>query len=152
VQDKNRAQEFATGARERRTVTVETSHPNRAILTVGSNEWPLPIPIVRHGKTWSFDASAGREEILNRRIGGNELDAIETCRGYVEAQHEYALTKHDPAAVNQYAQRVSTPGKQDGLAWQTPTGRGPVHRRSCCTRDRAGYSAVSPYAATTSRC
>ena len=87
------------------------------------------MPIVRRGGRWSFDAKAGREEILHRRIGSNELDAIEVCRGFVEAQHEYALTKRDGSGVNQYAQRIiSTPGKQDGLAWQNADGSwgGPV--------------------------
>ena len=148
VQDKNRAEEFATRAHERMTVTVETSSPNRAVVTVGTNEWPLPMPIVRHGKTWSFDANAGREEILNRRIGGNELAAIETCRGYVEAQHEYALTKHDPGGVSQYAQRIiSTPGKQDGLAWQTADGSwaGPIGEAVARAIEQ-GYSASpEPY-------
>ena len=72
---------------------------------------------------WYFDAKAGRHEILRRRIGANELDAITVCRGYVEAQEEYALTIHDDSGVNQYAQKIiSTPGKQDGLAWQNPDG------------------------------
>ena len=82
----------------------------------------------RHGK-WYFDTKAGREEILFRRIGTNELDAIEVCRGYVDAQEEYAQEKHDDSTVNQFAQRViSTPGKQDGLAWKNPDGTwaGPV--------------------------
>jgi hypothetical protein len=72
---------------------------------------------------------AGRQELLYRRIGRNELDAIEVCRGFVEAQHEYALEKHEGSSVNQYAQRIiSTPGKQDGLAWQNADGSwgGPV--------------------------
>jgi hypothetical protein len=78
---------------------------------------------------WRFDSEAGRQETLNRRIGRNEILAIELCHGYVEAQNEYALEKHDGSQVNQYAQRViSTPGKQDGLAWQAPDGtwQGPV--------------------------
>ena len=82
----------------------------------------------RKGK-WYFDTKAGRQEILFRRIGTNELDAIEICRGYVDAQEEYAQEKHDDSTVNQYAQRViSTPGKQDGLAWKNPDGTwgGPV--------------------------
>jgi len=71
----------------------------------------------------SNDTAAGRQEIMYRRIGRNELTAIEVCRGYVEAQHTYALTKHDGAIVNQYAQRIiSTPGKHDGLAWQNADG------------------------------
>ncbi len=96
---------------------------------MGPEDWPLPIPIVREGGKWRFNTAAGRQEILYRRIGRNELDAIQVCLGFVEAQQEYALTKHDGALVNQYAQRViSTPGKQDGLAWQAADGtwQGPV--------------------------
>jgi hypothetical protein len=84
---------------------------------------------VADGGQWRFDAAAGRDEILRRRVGNNELDAIQICRGYVEAQKAYALVKHDGALVNQYAQRIiSTPGKQDGLAWRTADGTwaGPV--------------------------
>jgi hypothetical protein len=98
-------------------------------LVVGPDDWPLPIPLVADGDQWRFDAAAGRDEVLRRRVGRNELDAIELCRGYVEAQRQYALVKHDGALVNQYAQRiVSTPGKQDGLAWRTQDGswEGPV--------------------------
>ena len=148
VQDKNRAEEFATRARERTTVTVDPSNPNRAILSVGSNDWPLPVPIVKRGGRWAFDAAAGREEIINRRIGGNELDAIETCLGYVEAQHDYALSKRDSSGVNQYAQRVlSTPGKQDGLAWQNADGSwaGPIGEAVARAIEQ-GYSArPEPY-------
>ena len=78
---------------------------------------------------WFFDTKVGREEILNRRIGANELNAIQICLGFVESQHEYAQEKHDDSKVNQYAQRIiSTPGKHDGLAWQNPDGTwgGPV--------------------------
>jgi hypothetical protein len=84
--------------------------------------------VKRKGK-WSFDTKVGREEILNRRVGANELNTIEICRGFFEAQHEYAQEKHDDSKVNQYAQHVlSTPGKHDGLAWQNPDGTwaGPV--------------------------
>jgi len=129
VQDKNRAAEFVTKAREKTSVSVDPKNPKRAILSVGNDDWPLPIPIVQKEGRWSFDTKAGREEVLLRRIGANELDAIQICRGYVEAQKQYALEKHDGAEVNQYAQRIiSTAGKQDGLAWQNPDGSwgGPV--------------------------
>ena len=129
VQDKNRAVTFAEKAREKNTVTVDPKNPKRATLSVGNDDWPLPIPIVQREGKWYFDTKAGREEILLRRIGANELDAIQICRGYVEAQDEYALEKHDGARVNQYAQRIiSTPGKQDGLAWRNADGTwgGPV--------------------------
>jgi hypothetical protein len=129
VQDKNRASTFATKTREKTSVNPDPKNPNRATLVIGNDEWPLPIPLVKRKGKWSFDTKAGRDEILLRRIGTNELDAIEICRGFVEAEHEYAEEKHDGSMVNQYAQKIiSTPGKQDGLAWQNPDGSwaGPV--------------------------
>jgi hypothetical protein len=129
VADKNRAAAFAAKAKEKSTLGTDSKNPNRAILTIGNDDFPLPIPIVKHKGKWTFDTKVGREEILNRRIGTNELDAIAICRGFVEAQAEYAQEKHDDSKVNQYAQRIiSTPGKHDGLAWQNPDGTwgGPV--------------------------
>jgi Protein of unknown function (DUF2950) len=129
VMDKNRALAFGAKAKEKNTIEIDKKDPNRAILLVGKDDFPLPIPIVKRNGKWSFDTKVGREEILNRRIGANELDAITICRGFVEAQNEYALEKHDDAKVNQYAQRIiSTPGKHDGLAWKNADGTwgGPV--------------------------
>src|SRR6058998_4237353 len=129
VQDKNRAAQFAAKAKEKSSIEIDKKDPNRAILMVGNDDFPLAIPIVKRKGKWYFDTKVGREEILNRRIGANELNAIEICRGFDEAQHEYAQEKHDDSKVNQYAQRViSTPGKHDGLAWQNPDGTwaGPV--------------------------
>jgi len=129
VQDKNRATAFANKAKEKTSIEVDKKDPNRAIVLVGNDDFPLPIPIVKQKGKWFFDTKVGREEILNRRIGANELNAIEICRGFVEAQHEYAEEKRDDSKVNQYAQRViSTPGKHDGLAWQNADGTwgGPV--------------------------
>ena len=129
VQDKNRAAAFAAKAREKTEVSADPQDSKRAIVSVGNDEWPLPIPIVKRNGKWLFDAKEGREEILLRRIGSNELDAIQICRGYVEAQNEYALEKHDGAEVNQYAQRIiSSPGKQDGLVWRNADGSlgGPI--------------------------
>jgi len=129
VQDKNRATEFANKAKEKTSVEIDKQNPNHAILLVGNDEFPLPIPIVKEKGKWFFDTKVGREEILNRRVGENELNAIEICRGFVDAQHEYAMDKHDDSKVNQYAQRIlSMPGKHDGLAWQNPDGTwgGPV--------------------------
>jgi len=129
VQDRNLAASFAALAQQRSEVVLDAKNPNRATLIIGEDGWPAPSPIVRRGSRWSFDAKAGRREVLYRRIGQNELDAIEVCRGFVEAQHEYASQKHDGSSVNQYAQRIiSTPGKQDGLAWRNPDGTwaGPV--------------------------
>jgi hypothetical protein len=129
VQDKNQAAAFAAQGRERNRVVVDPEKENRATLYVGTDDWPLPLPIVKKSGTWRFDTAAGRQEILLRRIGQNELDAIDLCLGYVEAQLEYASEKRDGSPVNQYAQRViSTPGRQDGLAWKDADGawQGPV--------------------------
>jgi len=129
VMDKNRATAFANKAKEKSSVEVDKKNPNQATLLVGNDDFPLPIPIVKQKGKWFFDTKVGREEILNRRVGANELNAIEICRGFVDAQHEYAMDKHDDSKVNQYAQHVlSTQGKHDGLAWQNPDGTwgGPV--------------------------
>jgi hypothetical protein len=129
VQDKNQAQAFAAQARERMRVKVDEEIGTLAVLTVGSEDWPLPIPLIEEGGRWRFDSETGTDEVLNRRVGRNELDVIEVCEGYVEAQLEYASETHDGARIRQYAQRiVSTPGKHDGLAWQEADGTwaGPV--------------------------
>ena len=129
VRDKNIAVEFAAKAHEHASIRIDPNNPNRAALQVGNDNFPLAIPIVRKNGVWSFDTQAGRREILYRRIGTNELDAIQICRGYDEAQHEYAMTKHDDSEVNQYAQRIiSTPGTHDGLVWRNSDGSlgGPI--------------------------
>ncbi|HYJ05170.1 MAG TPA: DUF2950 domain-containing protein [Chthoniobacterales bacterium] len=129
VQDKSRATAFAAKAREKNSVEMDKKDANRAILSIGNEEWPLPIPLIKRKGKWYFDTKAGRDEILHRRIGANELNVIQICRGFVEAEEEYALVKHDDSTVNQYAQRIiSTPGKHDGLAWQNPDGTwgGPI--------------------------
>ena len=128
VMDRKLAVDFATEGRAQHKIELDSSR-TVATLSVGPTDWPLAIPIVQEGGTWRFDAEAGAREILLRRVGRNELDAIKVCRGFVEAQREYARTRHDGAIVNQYAQRiVSTSGKRDGLAWQAADGswKGPV--------------------------
>jgi hypothetical protein len=127
VQDRNIAAAFAAKAREKMQVSKDPKNSRRATVSVGNEDWPMPIPIVKRGGKWYFDTEAGRQEISYRRIGSNELDAITICRGFVDAQEQYALQKHD--GVNQYAQRiVSTPGKQDGLVWKNADGSlgGPI--------------------------
>ena len=129
VMDKQRALTFAAKAKEKQAIEIDPQNPNQAILAVGEDAYPLPIPIIKKDGKWAFDTEIGHDEILNRRIGTNELDAITICQGFVEAQHEYASTKHDDSLVHQYAQRIiSTPGKQDGLAWKNADGtwEGPV--------------------------
>jgi hypothetical protein len=127
VRDKNNAAAFVAEAREKMQITTDPKRPGRATISIGNENWPLPIPLVRRSGKWYFDTKAGRQEILYRRIGANELDAIAICRGYVDAQEEYSRQKH--GGVNQYAQRIiSTPGKQDGLVWKNPDGslEGPI--------------------------
>lgn len=98
----------------------------RAVLVVGRDEWPMPIPLVQDPGGWWFDTAEGREEILNRRIGRNELNAVQVCLAYVDAQREYYARDPDGDAVLQYAQRFrSAPGKRDGLYWETPPGDAP---------------------------
>jgi hypothetical protein len=146
VKEKNRAAAFAALAQEKSIVMADSQ--NRAELIVGNDAWPLPIPIVKRSGKWYFDTKAGRQEILFRRIGENELDAITICRGFDDAQLEYASEKHDGSGLNQYAQRIiSTPGKQDGLAWQTADGSwaGPVGEGAAKAMAE-GYSAEGqPY-------
>src|SRR5213080_3732190 len=129
VQDKNRAAEFAAKAKEKMSIQTDKKNPNQAVVLVGNDDFSLPIPLVKQKGKWFFNTKVGREEILNRRVGANELNAIEICRGFVEAQHEYAMEKHDGSKVNQYAQNIlSDPGKHNGLAWQNSDGTwgGPV--------------------------
>jgi Protein of unknown function (DUF2950) len=129
VHDKSRMDAFAAKAREKQTVTIDQKNGSRATLTVGNDNWPFPVPIVRKGRKWIFDSKQGHDEILFRRIGANELDAIQICKGFVEAQKEYASEIHDDSGVNEYAQKIiSTPGKRDGLYWQNPDGTpgGPI--------------------------
>lgn len=129
VQDRQRSAEFAAEAREKKTISVNPKTGNRAFLIVGNEEWPFPVPMVKKSNKWYFDGAAGKQELLYRRIGANELDAIQICNGYVEAQEEYAMQPREGYNVNQYAQRIlSTPGKQDGLAWQNDDGTwgGPI--------------------------
>jgi Protein of unknown function (DUF2950) len=147
AQDRQHAANFVAEAHEKKSVSIDPKNGNRAFLLVGDEDWPFPVPIVKSGEKWFFDAKAGRQELLYRRIGANELDAIAICRGYVEAQHEYALQPHEGYEVNQYAQRiVSTPGKQDGLAWQNPDGSwgGPVGDKIALAIEQ-GYSSGQPY-------
>jgi Protein of unknown function (DUF2950) len=129
VQDKNYAAAFAERAQKKNSVVIDPKNPNQATILVGDEQWPLPVPLVKKGAKWYFDSKTGHDEVLYRRIGANELDAIQICRGFVEAQEEYASEIHDNSGINQYAQRtISTDGKQDGLAWKNSAGtwEGPV--------------------------
>jgi hypothetical protein len=129
AQDRERAQEFAAQARMKMRVAVDPKNQSRAYLIVGEEDWPFALPIAKHGNRWSFDVDAGRQELFNRRIGSNELDAIEICHGFVEAQNEYAFRQRKDYQPNQYARRIiANPGQRDGLAWQNADGTwdGPI--------------------------
>jgi hypothetical protein len=121
VQASNRFVIFARRISEK--VKLARPSDDRVILEIGNDAWPFPIPLVRRGGQWSFDTEAGKEEILNRRIGMNELGTIRVCHAYVDAQREYASEAHDGDEVLQYAQHLrSNPGKHDGLYWQAAEG------------------------------
>src|SRR5262249_13835911 len=129
VRDKNDRAKFSEKAREKTEVEVDKKNPKRAVVVVGNDDWPMPVPLVEAKGKWRFDAKDGRREILARRIGGNELNAISLLRGYVEAQKQYAAREHDGSGIHQYAQKfVSTKGKHDGLSWWDENGKpaGPI--------------------------
>ena len=146
ARDKKTAEDFVAKAREKKEIVTDPK-TGRATLVVGAENWPFPVPIVKSGTTWIFDSKAGLQEILYRRIGGNELDAIHLCQGYVEAQDDYAVMKHVDQNVAEYAPRIiSTPGKQDGLAWKNPDGTwgGPVGENIAQVIEQ-GYAKGDPY-------
>jgi Flp pilus assembly protein TadG len=148
AQDRERAKEFAALARKKMQVSLDPKSQGRAYLMAGEQEWPFALPIVKHGERWSFDAAAGRQELFNRRIGSNELDAIDICHGFVEAQRDYLYhtqrTGYEPA---QYAQRIiASPGKRDGLAWKNSDGTwaGPIGEK-IAQAIAQGYTQGEPY-------
>ena len=143
VEDNKALERFA--ANLEKAHKLEKVSDTKFTLLVGDDRWPSPIPVVKDGNEWRFDTAAGLEEILNRHIGEDELSAILTCRAYVLAQWEYFTqatgTSQDGLAV--YAQKfVSTPGKRDGLYWDTPPGAKPSPLGSLIAQARAeGYPA-----------
>src|SRR5262249_38566554 len=114
----------------------------KVVLVTGRDDFPFPIPLVPDGPSWRFDTAAGKEEIINRRIGRNELYAIQTCLAYVDAQREYYARDPDGNALLQYALKfASTPGKRDGLYWPTKAGETPSPLGPLVARARGeGYS------------
>jgi hypothetical protein len=143
-------------ARERFVAAYDKAHKlerdsdNKAILIVGEDEWPLPIPLIRTRARWRFDTKAGAEEILNRRIGRNELTVIEVCRAYVAAQREYAAKNLGPGGSAEYAQHfMSTIGERDGLYWPVKAGEeesplGPLIARARAAGYRPGTPHLKP--------
>jgi DUF2950 family protein len=121
IADKNTHEKFISLYEEKNKLEKET--PDKVVLDIGSDDWPLPIPIVRKGNVWVFDTKAGSEEILSRRIGRDELDAIQAMHGYVDAQRDYVTKDRDGNGFVEFAQRIiSTGGKRDGLYWDSKEG------------------------------
>ena len=120
VADEERREEFLKAYDEKNSLVSEG---DKTILVVGNNDWPFPIPLAKRASGWIFDTARGKEEILNRRIGRNELDAIQAVLAYVDAQREYAMKDHDGDGLLEYAQKFrSDPGKKNGLYWQAKPG------------------------------
>jgi len=117
--DKAEREEFSRLANRKHELQPSTMNPNVRILIVGAEDWPFPVPIVQTNGKWRFETAQGAIEMRARRIGANELDAIEISAGYVEAQQAYAAQVRDQHGLLEYAQQImSSPGKQDGLYWQ----------------------------------
>jgi hypothetical protein len=137
-------------ARERFVAAYDDKHHleaggGKVVLVVGRDDFPFPIPIVPDGPSWRFDTPAGMEELLNRRIGQNELNTIQVCLAYVDAQREYYSRDPDNDALLQYAQKfASSPGKRDGLYFETKAGEPPSPLGLLVARARGeGYSRQS---------
>jgi len=124
VADKNRRDDFIEAYDAKHSITPDSDNPEQMILVIGDNDWPLPIPIVKAGTAWRFDSIAGRQEILYRRVGENELDAIQVALAYVDAQREYANADPEGKGTHAYATKLmSSAGKKDGLYWPTEEGQ-----------------------------
>ena len=121
VADKAWRERFVKAYEEMNKLVSEND--TKVILHVGNEEWPYPIPVVKKGENWFFDTKAGKEEILNRRIGRNELNAIQVCLAYVDAQREYIMEDRDENKLLEYAQRfISRKGEKNGLYWEAKEG------------------------------
>jgi hypothetical protein len=128
VADRNVRRAFAARAAQKMKLVPSRGSKTAKTLLAGKDDWPMPIPIVERNGQWYFDTVQGKQEILTRRIGSNELDAIEVCRGFVEAQVDYATQNRTANNLPVYAQKIiSSPGEHDGLYWpgendETPIG------------------------------
>jgi hypothetical protein len=119
AQDRAEQAEFATLARTKHRLEVCPLDANRVVLAIGDADWPFPVPIVRSNGKWTFDTAQTAVEMRARKIGADEIDVIEICKGYVEAQQKYATEDRDKDGILEYAPRLmSTPGQHDGLYWE----------------------------------
>jgi hypothetical protein len=148
VADKQRRERFlaAYDEKNRLATTGDTT-----ILIVGKDEWPFPIPLVKKGQAWVFDVDKGKEEILNRRIGDDELFTIQSCLAIVDAQREYAMKDRDRNGLLEYAQKfASDPGKKNGLYWEVKQGEpesplGPIMSQARSQGYQGKGAAANPY-------
>ena len=123
VSDKQRREMFISDYNRKNKLVQEGS---RMVLNVGEKDWPFPVPLVKKGDQWFFDTKAGKEEILNRRIGENELSTVQTLLAIVDAQREYAMNDRDNDGLLEYAEKFgSDPGRKNGLYWKTNPGEEP---------------------------
>jgi len=121
AEDRNDREQFVKKYRQMHRMVIEPD--GTTTLYIGAENWPTPIPLVKKGDSWYFETAAGKEEILYRRIGKNELSAIQVCRELVDAQKEYYGQTHDGESSPQYAQKIfSDPGKHNGLYWEASSG------------------------------
>jgi hypothetical protein len=118
VQDKNDVARFVKRAKQSMKERVDPANANHASLLIGLDNFPFPIPLIRTAGRWYFDTPSGKTEILARRVGSNELDAIAACKAYVEAQYDYATEDRNQNGIPEYARKlISSPDKRDGLFW-----------------------------------
>jgi len=150
VADKGWRDRFAKAYEEMNKLVTEND--KRVILHVGNREWPYPVPVVKKGENWFFDTNAGKEEILNRRIGRNELNAIQVCLAYVDAQREYLKEDRDQNKLLEYAQRLnSREGEKNGLYWEAKEGEEPSPLGPLFAKAAAeGYTGKRPVGRRTS--
>ena len=145
IRDRENRTRFAESADAYQVLRPEDE--GKVTLVVGYEARPFPIPLVKQGSTWRFDTDAGREELLNRFIGANELEAIDTLRAYVSAQLQYASKPRDGTKVRQFARKIhSSPGKRDGLYWDADPAKGEeLSPIGPLVHDASGRQPVDPY-------
>jgi hypothetical protein len=130
--------------------TLDKSGDDRAVLVIGKEDWPMPVPLVKRAQGWTFDARAGAQEIVARRIGRNELDAMQVCLAFIDMEREYAEVDRDGDGLLEYTARlISTKGRRDGLYWEAAPGEPPSPagpRLAQANPDTlASRSAATPY-------
>jgi Protein of unknown function (DUF2950) len=122
VQDKEAGAKFLASVQQK--MHLEQTDDGAEVMNIGTDDWPFPIPIVKQGDVWAFDTAAGKQELLDRRVGANELETIDVCRSFVAAQRAYASQIQDNSGLIKYARKlISSPGKHDGLYWPPEDGK-----------------------------